>query len=113
MSVSVMLAGTHAEQRPLWYPQPISLVQVLTFHIVSEEKHCPAVNILGLACNRFEFRGNMVLISCVTLDISHSAAMHRIAVSVQGSSTTSSCGNCTLCGSSHWSLSPFAIYKSG
>ena len=58
MPVSVKLTGTHAEQWPLWYHPLISFMQVLTCRMVSEEKHCPAVNTLGLACNKFEFRGN-------------------------------------------------------
>lgn len=108
-----MLTGTHAEQRPSWYPQLTSFMQALTCHVVSEEKRCPAVNVFGLACNKFEFRRNMILISCVTLDKSHNAMVHRIAVWVQGSSSTSFCGNCTLCGASHWSLPLFPVCKTG
>lgn len=66
MPVSVMLTGTHAEQWLLRYPQLISFTQALTCRVVSEEKHCPAVNTLGLAHNKFEFRGNMILNSCMT-----------------------------------------------
>lgn len=114
-----MLIGNHTEQWPLWYPQHISFMQALTCCMLSEEKHCPVfrrrntVTTLGLACNKFEFRDNMMLISCMTLGKSFNAAVHRIAVSVQGSSTTSFCRNRTLPGASHWSLPPFPICKIG
>lgn len=74
-------AMLYAERGPLWYPQFISFTQTLRHLVVSEEKQCPAVNTLGLAHNKFEFRGTMILISSVTLDKSHAAAICRIAVS--------------------------------
>lgn len=82
MPVSVNLAGTHAEQWPL-YPPLISSMQALTDSTVSEEKQCPSVSVLGLACNKFEFRGNIILISYAALGKSHNATVHRTTVSVQ------------------------------
>lgn len=72
----------HAEQWPL-HPQLVSFMQALTDSIVSEEKQCPSVNMLGLACNKFEFRGNMILISYMALGISHNATVHGTTVLVQ------------------------------
>lgn len=81
--------------------------------MVSEETQCPAMNTLRLAHNKFEFRGNMILVSCVTWDKSHAAAMHRIAVSLQGSSAATFCGSHILPGASHWDLPSFPICKIG
>lgn len=100
-----------AERGPLWYPQLISFMQPLGHLMVSEEKQCPAMNTLGLAHNKFEFRGNMIVVSCVTLDKSHAAVIHRIVVSLKGNSTTSFCGSPILPGASHWSLPSFPICR--
>lgn len=44
---------------------------------------------------------------------SPAAAVHRVAVSLQGSSTTSFCGSHVLPGASHWALPSFPICKIG